>query len=88
LAAKPKLILLDEPVAGMNATEIQFTDESTGNPVQWYWKFGDGSTSTERNPKHTYASKKTYTVVLYVKGVDCKGTLSSWTSNTKAVTVT
>jgi PKD repeat protein len=70
------------------AKEIKFTDESSGYPVQWYWKFGDGKTSTEQNPTHLYPYKKTYTVVLYVKGVNCEGIVSPWTSYTKSVTVT
>jgi PKD repeat protein len=30
--------------------EITFTDTSTGGPTSWRWDFGDGQTSTERNP--------------------------------------
>lgn len=35
---------------------IQFTDASTDDIgiVSWYWDFGDGNTSTEQSPKHTY----------------------------------
>lgn len=32
----------------------------------WYWTFGDGGTSTAKNPTHTYASFGTYTVKLVV----------------------
>ncbi|MCF8339025.1 MAG: SUMF1/EgtB/PvdO family nonheme iron enzyme [Bacteroidales bacterium] len=45
---------------------IQFTDESSGNPTAWEWDFGDGSTSTEQHPSHTYSSKGTYDVTLTV----------------------
>jgi PKD repeat protein len=32
--------------------------------VSWAWDFGDGSTSSERNPSHTYAAAGRYTVLL------------------------
>jgi PKD repeat protein len=32
----------------------------------WSWTFGDGGTSTARNPSRTYASAGTYTVTLRV----------------------
>ena len=49
--------------------EVQFTDRSTDeddNITGWAWDFGDGTTSEERNPKHTYTSEGTYTVTLRV----------------------
>jgi C1A family cysteine protease len=46
---------------------IQFMDTSTGNPTQWSWDFGDGHTSTERNPSHTYSASGTFTVTLTVQ---------------------
>ena len=39
------------------------TDVST-----YAWDFGDGETSTEAKPVHTYAASGTYTVTLVVKG--------------------
>lgn len=44
--------------------EIQFTDNSTDNPTGWLWDFGDGNTSTDQNPTHTYAANGNYTVTL------------------------
>lgn len=29
--------------------------------VRWKWQFGDGQTSTEKAPRHTYAMAGTYT---------------------------
>jgi PKD repeat protein len=43
---------------------VSFTDTSTNNPTSWLWDFGDGATSTQRNPSHTYASANTYSVTL------------------------
>jgi PKD repeat protein len=46
-----------------NAT-VTFTDGSTGSPTGWQWNFGDGGTSTVRNPTHTYAMAGVYTATL------------------------
>lgn len=45
---------------------FQFTDESIDTPQAWLWSFGDGQTSTEQNPSHSYASPGTYSVSLTV----------------------
>lgn len=43
-----------------------FTDASDGNPNQWLWDFGDGTTSTRPNPTKTYNSPGFYNVKLTV----------------------
>ena len=48
---------------------FQFTDSSTDIPQQWDWDFGDGNTSTELNPQHTYANPGVYTVQLTVSNI-------------------
>jgi PGF-pre-PGF domain-containing protein len=45
---------------------VSFTDNSTGSPTSWLWDFGDGSTSTARNPEHAYSAMGGYTVNLTV----------------------
>jgi PKD repeat protein len=49
---------------------VQLTD-MTGNASSWLWSFGDGSTSTEQNPTHTYTNNGTYSVSLVVS--NCQG---------------
>ena len=75
------------PVANFssNVTEgyaplsVQFTDLSK-NAAEWNWDFGDGATSTEQNPMHTYSTAGTYTVNLTVS--NAKGTASKTTTIT------
>lgn len=43
---------------------VLFTDESLNNPTSWTWDFGDGTSSTQQNPVHTYENAGTYTVSL------------------------
>jgi PKD repeat protein/plastocyanin len=45
---------------------VQFTDMTIGNPDQWLWGFGDGTTSFEQNPLHTYTNPGAYNVCLTV----------------------
>ena len=52
------------PVAPISAQAVTFLDTSTGSPTAWSWSFGDGSTSTEENPTHVYATAGAYTVKL------------------------
>lgn len=36
----------------------------------WLWEFGDGATSTKRNPSHTFADAGRYRVTLNAAGAD------------------
>ena len=36
--------------------DVKFRDRSSGLPVSWNWDFGDGTTSTEKDPEHQYTS--------------------------------
>ena len=45
-------------------TLIQFQSTISGDATSWVWDFGDGTTSTVRNPTHTYATTGTYLVTL------------------------
>ncbi|MFO8132800.1 MAG: PKD domain-containing protein [Thermoplasmatota archaeon] len=47
---------------------VSFTDQSEGDIDQWQWTFGDGGTSSARNPGHTFPDSGTYTVTLTVSG--------------------
>ena len=47
---------------------VAFADQSVGQVTSWKWDFGDGQSSTEQNPLHTYAKPDNYVVILEVKG--------------------
>lgn len=47
-------------------TEFNFIDISFGNIINWEWDFGDGNTSNEQNPTHTYAEDGSYLVTLTI----------------------
>jgi len=56
---------------------VRFTNRSKGDS-SWVWFFGDGDTSTQRNPIHTYPVKGYYTVRLIVHNdsTNCYDTMS------------
>jgi trimeric autotransporter adhesin len=56
------------PTSGAAPLAVAFTDTSTGDPIAWSWNFGDGTTSTLRNPSKTYTAPGSYTVSLTVTG--------------------
>jgi PKD repeat protein len=53
------------PVAGTAPLTVAFKDTSTDQTFQWYWKFGDGTTSDEQNPVHIYNQSGIYTVTFH-----------------------
>ena len=56
------------PTSGRKPMEVHFTDSSTSNcPItSRHWTFGDGGSSTETNPGHTYTVLGSYAVSLQV----------------------
>ena len=54
--------------------EVTFFDQSIGEAVDWLWDFGDGFTSDEVDPIHTFDAPGTFEVILTVQ--DASGCLS------------
>ena len=48
------------------ATFTNNSEDQDGDELTYSWNFGDGATSTEKNPKHTYAANGNYTAKLTV----------------------
>ncbi|MEX2589005.1 MAG: PKD domain-containing protein, partial [Chitinophagales bacterium] len=68
----------DEPIGCSVPHQVQFSDESF-SPSNWSWDFGDGNTSSQQNPQHTYQNIGMYTVTLIVQDTItlCQDTFTS-----------
>ncbi|MBL7720054.1 MAG: PKD domain-containing protein [Flavipsychrobacter sp.] len=81
----PNMITVTKPTASFYSPDtitcpgqpVSFINNSTGTGNLTYaWTFGDGGTSTQTNPSHTYTSNGNFTVRLIVTdGNGCKDTL-------------
>ncbi|MCJ8271029.1 MAG: S8 family serine peptidase [Psychrosphaera sp.] len=61
-------------LADVDERKVTFTDTSTDEGldiIEWSWNFGDGSSSDEQNPTHTFANAGSWNVSLTV--TDSKG---------------
>jgi PKD repeat protein len=57
---------------------VNFTDlsyDTDGSVVNWSWDFGDGNSSFDQNPVHSYGNDGVYTVTLVI--VDDDGASSN-----------
>lgn len=59
----------DDTIVCKPAT-VKFTNGSL-NATSYKWDFGDGATSTDKDPSHTYPNEGTYTVTLSATGGAC-----------------
>ncbi len=62
--------------SGCSPLVVDFQDQSTGNPTSWFWDFGNGATSTLKNPSTTYFNEGFYTVKLTVTNAQGPNTLT------------
>jgi PKD repeat protein len=68
------IIVTNPPVAdfftnsryGTSPFMVSFSDLSKGDPTEWLWDFGDGSTSHDQNPAHQYRANGIYTISLTI----------------------
>ena len=61
------------PTGGVAGSPVSFSGSGSdpdGTIVSYAWAFGDGGTSTQQNPSHTYAAGGTYPVTLTVTDSD------------------
>ncbi len=67
---------MPEDSLGYDMFTLHFYDYSIGNPDTWSWDFGDGATSGEQNPVHTFAQEGMYNVCLTISNTadSCQST--------------
>ena len=73
-----------DKTSGVFPLTISFNDRSTGSPSTWSWDFGDGTTSTDQSPSHTYTAAGKYNVSLSISD----GTSSDSTTKNEIVWAT
>jgi len=56
-------------ISGLKPFTVNFIDQSSNNPISWQWDFGDGESSTLKNPTHVYNSTGAHAVSLIVTNV-------------------
>lgn len=60
----PKPLFRASPVIGPPPLKVRFQNFSGGPPIRFLWDFGDGTTSVDVHPIHTYAKEGVYSVKL------------------------
>ena len=56
LSVNPQLVLsiVSNPDSGCSPLLVNFPQSANDGAVAWYWEFGDGNTSNQQSPTHTY----------------------------------
>lgn len=62
----PKPIFRAFPTKGASPLKVRFQNFSNTDIIRFLWDFGDGATSIERNPTHTYQTEGVFSVTLNV----------------------
>ncbi|MAB78609.1 MAG: cell surface protein, partial [Planctomycetes bacterium] len=62
LEPPPSASFTGTPTAGVAPHTVSFQDFSSGNALTYSWDFGDGESSTQASPTHTYLSSGTYSI--------------------------
>ena len=83
-ASTPVAAFTGSPLNGGDPLTVHFVDQSAGNITVRKWNFGDGSTSSQQNPTHTFQNPGLYNVSLTVSGPGGSDTLTK----TDYITVT
>jgi PKD repeat protein len=65
---RPIAAFTQNVTTGQAPLTVNFFNQSSGQVTSQTWNFGDGATSTQLNPTHTFAAPGLYNVTLTVNG--------------------
>ncbi len=80
----PLAEFMASPTSGSTPLTVTFNDTSSNSPTSWYWMFGDGNFSNDRNVSWTYNSSGVYSInhsATNIGGTD-------WINRTNYINVT
>lgn len=81
IPAKPKAVFSANPLRYCLGSQVPFINTSNqgqinpNKPIGYAWHFGDGDTSTQTFPKHTYKMPGQYDIALEIDNGYCQDTL-------------
>jgi hypothetical protein len=76
-ANSPPIAAFTQTIDGLAVSFSDGSTDSDGSVTAWQWDFGDGNSSSARNPDHSYADGGIYTVYLTVSDEDGAGDTAS-----------
>lgn len=62
----PKPLFRAFPLRGTPPLSVRFQNFTTGHILRYFWDFGDGGTSIDKSPVHTYTQEGVYSVKMNV----------------------
>ncbi|RYZ23340.1 MAG: PKD domain-containing protein [Chitinophagaceae bacterium] len=71
VGTRPVPDFVANPLSGCADPGIQFTNLSTG-AIEYQWSFGDGTTSSEQDPRHVFADTGRFTIQLTAINNGCR----------------
>jgi large repetitive protein len=83
LDAEIESVAFDQNGGFLVGIEIEFVNKTIGEVVSYFWDFGDGNSSSETNPRHTYQAGGEYEITL--QAIDKFGCILEWKEKIKVV---
>lgn len=71
----PEISFYSDYSIGCGELDVKFQENSWPRATEWLWDFGDGNTSTEESPSHSYVVERNYTVTLTAANADGESVL-------------
>ena len=70
--------MYSDSLNGTTNNTFSAIDESTGNPINWHWSFGDGDTSNVQNPVHTFSPGQYYVCLSITTASGCSSSYCNY----------